>query len=128
MLKKLFMTISLCFILSSCGISETERKYAAELTPKMNEEFFRQGICIAGERCSSVYYEGTNSRVYVNVYIPEEFISRVDYSAILNIISHICIRDNINITVTFFNGEPHGAMLNQKKGTKKTLEVRYYSD
>lgn len=124
MFKKIFSAVALCLILSSCGISETERKYAAELTPKMNEEFFRQGICIAGGKCTSVYYEGTKSRVYVNVYIPKELISHVDYSAILSIISDVCIRDNINITVTFFNGDKQDVL--NKQG-KKTFEVRYYA-
>ena len=127
MLKKLFMTISLCFLLSSCGISETERKYAEELTPKMNEEFFRQEICIAGGKCPTVLYGASDTNLWIQVYIPKEFINRVDYSAILNIISNICIRDNIDITVTFFSGEPHGTMLNQKKGTYKTFKARYYA-
>ena len=111
MLKQLCIALSLCFLLSACEGPEP-RKYAAELKPYIHKEFIKQGIChedksrITGDDCDDAFFVGggLTGRVYISIHVPTEKFLTFDYSAILNKVNEIYIRDNANIDVIFYNG------------------------
>ena len=124
MFKKMLVVITVCIYMTSCGISSFERNYIEELTPKMHEEFVKQGICNTTE-CDAKFLVGDQfGKLIVDIYVPKKN-NNFDYSSILDIVNDIYIRDNINIVVTVFNGGIKNGKKERK--TKKIFKVKYYA-
>ena len=132
MFKKLFVIISLCFLLSSCENGEFWRKYRDELRPQIHEEFIKQGVCHSEEDfsmsdnyCHDIFLLQGEKTLYVNFYIPKKNFNTFDHSALLNIFNKVYVRDRIDMEITFYNGGRIQAI--KEDGTKKAFRVRYYS-
>lgn len=132
MFKRIFITVFLCFILSSCENGEFWRKYRDELKPQIHKEFIKQGVCaseedfrMSGNYCNEIFLLQGEKALYVNFYIPKKNFNTFDYLVILNIFNNIYVRDNIDMVVTFYNGGRVHAV--KEEGTKKAFEVRYYA-
>ena len=105
----------------SCGYSKMFYKYRDELSPKIENEFIRQGVCRLKSDCDGVVaFEAYLKHLYIYVYVPKDF-EYFDYSAVFDIVNNVYVRDNINITVTIYE---HGKW---KRSKRKKFKVRYYS-
>lgn len=110
---KIVTSIFLCITLSSCSKGRnTYDKYVDELNRKITPELIRQGIC--NYPCDGLWFiSPMENKLVVDIYIPQN--KQFDYSKIINIFTEINIRDDLNITLSFYNREKKGVEKAQRK-------------